>query len=173
MMGVIWELTWTNVVKIKTRKWNAQRWRMAKRAAIQAHVSWRVSWCCSIALSHFPSQNYFKTEKKITSRKHHILLLTDDRAEKRRIQEQARWRVSWSDSTTVSHFPRRNHFKVEKISTSRKFIAVFYYQRQSRDWGNHVVWLFKFLYVTGDTTWFSIHPAPTRGKIVFTPPRNI
>ena len=65
MMGVIWELTWTNVVKIKTRRWNAQRWRMAKRKETQAHVSWRVSWCCSTALSHFPSQNYFKTEKNL------------------------------------------------------------------------------------------------------------
>ena len=32
---------------------------------------------CSTALSHFPSQNYLITEK-FTSRKIHILLLTDD-----------------------------------------------------------------------------------------------
>ena len=115
MVGVIWELTWTNVVKIKTRKWNAQRWRMAKREETQAHVSWRVSWCCSTALSHFPSQNYFKTEKIC---KQQISFITNGpsiRAEMR----QASWRVSWSDSTAVSHFPSQNHFKMEKISTSR------------------------------------------------------
>ena len=40
LVTVILKLTWTNV-KIKTRKWNAQRWRMAKRVAIQTRVSWR------------------------------------------------------------------------------------------------------------------------------------
>ena len=116
MMGVIWELTWTNVVKIKTRRWNAQRWRMAKQEENQAHVSWRVSWCCSTALSHFPSQNYFKTEK-ICEQKISYLITNGPsiRAEMR----QESWRVSWSDSTAVSHFPSQNHFKMEKISASR------------------------------------------------------
>ena len=64
LVTVILKLTWTNV-KVKTRKWNAQRWRMAKRGEIQTRVSWRVSLCCSTALSQFPSQNYFKTEKNL------------------------------------------------------------------------------------------------------------
>ena len=116
MMGVIWELTWTNVVKIKTRRWNAQRWRITKRENTQAHVSWQVSWCCSTALSHFPSPNYFQTEK-ICEQKISYLITNGPsiRAEMR----QESWRVSWSDSTAVSHFPSQNHFKMEKISASR------------------------------------------------------
>ena len=61
-------------MKIKIRETNVQHLRMAKRARIPAQVSWRVSWCRSTALSHFPSQNYIKKEK-IISIKFHILLL--------------------------------------------------------------------------------------------------
>ena len=113
--AVIWKLN----VEIRTRKWNAQRWRMTKREAIQAHVSWRVSWCCSTALSHLPSQNSFKREK-IYKQKISYFVTKDDRAEIR-VQAQLSWRVSWCDSTVLSHFPSPNHFKMEKISTSRQF----------------------------------------------------
>ena len=90
--------------------------------------------------------------------------------EKRRIEEQASWRVSWSDSTAVSHYPSQNHFKMEKISTSRKFSRFLLPKIIARLREPCVLSNF---FVIGDTTWFSIQPPPTRGKIVFTPPRNI
>ena len=58
--------------------------------------------------------------KKFTSRKFHILLLKTI-VPKWEIQAQVSWRVSWCDSTVLSHFPSQNHFTMEKISTSRKF----------------------------------------------------
>ena len=141
MMGVIWELTWTNVVKIKTRRWNAQRWRITKRENTQAHVSWQVSWCCSTALSHFPSPNYFQTEK-ICEQKISYLITNGPsiRAEMR----QESWRVSWSDSMPSVTF----HLKI--ILRWKRFLQAeiysrIYYQRQSRDCGDQVVWLISVL----------------------------
>ena len=137
MMGVIWELTWTNVVKIKTRKWNAQRWRMAKREETQAHVSWRVSWCCSTALSHFPSQNYFKTEKNLQAGKFHILLLTDHRF-------VPKWDRQVGEFHEVIRLPSVT-FHLKIILRWKRFLQAeifsrIYYQRQSRDCEDHVVW---------------------------------
>ena len=83
---------------------------------------------------------------------------------------QVGWRVSWSDSTAVRHSPSQNHFKMEKISTSRKFRRILLPKTIARLRGPCGLTV---LYVIGDITWFSIHPPPIRGKIVFTPPRNI
>ena len=130
MMGVIWELTWTNVVKIKTRKWNAQRWWMAKREDTQAHVSWRVSWCCSTALSHFPSQNYFKTEKICKQKISYFITNGPSiRAEVGEFHEVIRL-----SSVTF-------HLKIILRFLQAEIYSRIYYQRQSRDCGDHVVWL--------------------------------
>ena len=148
IVTVIWELTWANV-KIKTRKWNAQRCRMAKRTEIQTHVSCRVSWCCSSALSHFPSQNYFITEKIYKQKNSYFITNGRSiRAEKRRIQEQASWRVS---SEVISIRLPSVTFHLEIVLRWKKFLqaenlAVFYYQRQSHDCEDHVVWLISICY---------------------------
>ena len=129
---VIWELTWANV-KIKTRKWNAQRWRMATRTVIQTHVSCRVSWCCSTALSHFPSQNYFITEKIYKQKISY--LITNGCVPK--------WDRKVGDFHEVIRLPSVT-FHLKIILRWKRFLQAeiysrIYYQRQSRDCGDHVV----------------------------------
>ena len=91
--------------------------------------------------------------------------------EKRRIEEQASWRVSWSDSTAASHYPSQNHFKMEKISTSRKFSRILLPKAIARLRGP--CGLANFYMLLAIQRDFRCTPLPTRGKIVFTPPRNI
>ena len=123
-----------------------------------AAILWSSRIPMLLAIQHDIRHNYPHSEKSFSQKK------------KKRIEEQASWRVSWSDSTAVSHYPSQNHFKMEKISTSRKFSRILLRKiiaRLRKPCG-----LSNF-FVIGDTTWFSIQPPPTRGKIVFTPPRNI
>ena len=104
---------------------------------------------CSTALSHFPSQNYLITEKIYKQKNSYFI--TNGRsilAEKRRIQEQASWRVS---SEVISIRLPSVTFHLEIVLRCKKFLqaenlAVFYYQRQSHDCGDHVVWLISICY---------------------------
>ena len=144
---VIWELTWPSV-KIKTLEGNAQRWRMATREAIEAHVSWRVSWCVLLLSVTFHLKLF--NNGKIYKQKNSYFITNGRsiRAEKRRIQEQASWRVS---SEVISIRLPSVTFHLEIVLRWKKFLqaenlAVFYYQRQSHDCGDHVVWLISICY---------------------------
>ena len=119
---------------------------------------------CSTALSHFPSQNYLITEKIYKQKNSYFMRVTNGRsirAEKRRIQEQASWRVS---SEVISIRLPSVTFHLEIVLRWKKFLqaenlAVFYYQRQSHDCGDHVVWLiFMLLAIQHDFRY--THPLP-------------
>ena len=154
---VIWELTWANV-KIKTRKWNAQRWRMAKRTEIQTHVSCRVSWCCSTALSHFPSQNYFITEKIYKQKISY--LITNGCVPK--------WDRKVGEFHEVIRLPSVT-FHLKIILRWKRFLQAeiysrIYYQRQSRDCGDHVVWLISICYWRCNVIFDTPSPHPRKNS---------
>ena len=163
-------------MKITTRKWNVQRWRIAKRAAIHAQVSWRVSWCCSTALSHFPPQNYFKT-KKISKQKISYFI-TNGRSFQNGRFKHRHWLTSfimWFDcrqslSVSKSFLDGKDFYKPKfnRILLPKTMIARLQGPCGLANFFVIGPWL---LAIQRDF-WYT-HPPPTRGKIVFTPPRNI
>ena len=102
---------------------------------------------CSTALSHFPSQNYLITEKIYKQKNSYFI--TNRRsilAEKRRIQEQASWRVS---SEVISIRLPSVTFHVEIVLRWKKFLqaenlAVFYYTKDNRATAG-TMWFVQFL----------------------------
>ena len=119
-------------MKIKIRETNVQHLRMAKRAGIPAQVSWRVSWCRSTALSHFPSQNYIKKEK-ISKHKIPYFITEDYRA-----TAGILWSSRISMLLAIQHDIRHTHpHSVKSFSLFLEilnFAVLFFFSLRLNNW---------------------------------------